>query len=57
MIYDLNKGCATNECREKAKSYGVTKVPAVAVDGKLLDCCKSGQITEKALRAAGIGSR
>ncbi|MEE9451919.1 MAG: glutaredoxin [Gammaproteobacteria bacterium] len=55
-VYDLNKGCSTNECREKAKLYGITRLPAVAVDGLLLGCCKSSDITEKDLRAAGIGS-
>ena len=34
-IYDLNKGCVTNECREKAAKYGIHRVPAVVVDGKL----------------------
>ncbi len=56
VVYDLSTGCKTNECREKAKQYGVTRVPAVVVNGKLLDCCKSGAVTEKDLRAAGIGS-
>lgn len=55
VIYDLNKGCETNECRAKAKRYGINRIPAVVVDGKLLDCCRSGAITEDALRAAGIG--
>lgn len=55
VIYDLNKGCATNECREKAKSYGVKRVPSVAVDGQLLDCCKQGPVTPEALKAAGLG--
>lgn len=56
VIYDLNKGCATNECRDKVKKYGVTRVPAVAVNGKPLDCCKGGTVTEAALRAAGVGA-
>ena len=55
IVYDLNKGCDTMECREKAKKYGVTQVPAVAVNGELLDCCKKGEITKEALEAAGIG--
>ncbi len=55
VVYDLNAGCKTNECREKAKKYGITKIPAVVVNGKILDCCKSGNVTEKELRAAGIG--
>ncbi len=57
VIYDLNAGCATNECRDKAKKYGITKVPAIVVDGRLLDCCISGTVSEKELRAAGVGTR
>ena len=55
VIYDLNSGCENNECREKAKQYGVTRVPAVAVDGRLLDCCSKGGIDVKQLKAAGVG--
>lgn len=56
IVYDLNKGCATNECRDKATQYGIVGVPAVAVDGKLVDCCKNQQpITREALIATGIG--
>ena len=40
---------------QKAKSYGVRAVPAVAVDGKLAECCKGSRLEESALRAAGIG--
>ncbi len=58
VIYDLNKGCATNECRDKAKKYGVTRLPAVAVDGRLLDCCSSkGSVEIKELQAAGVGKK
>ncbi len=55
IIYDLNKGCETNECRELAKKYGITRIPAVVVDEKLLDCCKSGGVSEESLRNAGVG--
>lgn len=55
VVYDLNKGCSTNECREKAKAYEVKRVPAVAVNGRLLDCCKQGPVTAEALKAAGVG--
>jgi glutaredoxin len=55
VVYDLHKGCATNECRDKAKEYGIRRVPAVAVDGRLLDCCRQGQVTAEALKAAGVG--
>lgn len=56
IVYDLNKGCDTNQCREKAQKLNITRLPAITVDGKLLECCKVGSISEKALRAAGIGS-
>ncbi len=55
VVYDLNKGCETNKCRELAAKYNVKQVPAVVVDGKLLDCCKGGGVTEGQLRASGIG--
>jgi hypothetical protein len=55
QVYDLREGCATNECREKATRYGITAVPAVAVNGVLLNCCRRGPIDAATLRAAGIG--
>ena len=54
QFYDLREGCATNECREKTARYGVTAVPAVAVNGVLLDCCQREPITADRLIAAGI---
>ncbi len=39
----------------KAKSYGVKRVPAVAINGKLAGCCEGG-LDEATLRAAGIGA-
>lgn len=39
----------------RAKSLGVRSVPAVAVNGKLADCCAGGGPQEGGLRAAGIG--
>ena len=54
-MYDLREGCATNECREKATRYGITAVPAVAVNGVLLDCYRRDPITANDLRRAGIG--
>lgn len=40
----------------KAKAYGINSVPTVVVDGKILDCCKRGEIMEKDLKKAGIGT-
>ncbi len=53
--YDLHEGCATNECWEKATRYGITAVPAVAVNGVVLDCCRRAPVTADRLREAGIG--
>jgi len=55
IIYDLLEGRITNECREKLNRYGITRLPAVAVNGNLLDCCKIGEVTESELRQAGVG--
>ncbi len=54
-VYDLREGCETMECREKAKAYGVTRVPAVVVDGKLCSCCEGSKVNADELRAAGVG--
>jgi hypothetical protein len=39
----------------KARRYGVARVPAVVIDGRLADCCASGGPNEETLRAAGLG--
>jgi len=51
IFYNLNE----NEGVEQAKSYGVTAVPAVAVNGALLECCKHRPITREDLKNAGLG--
>lgn len=56
QVYDLREGCATNECREKTKQYGIHRVPAVVVHGKLADCCSNQQpVSREALITAGLG--
>jgi hypothetical protein len=52
QMYDLREGSNDNDGREKARQYGI---PAVAVNGVLLDCCRRGAITAFSLREAGIG--
>ena len=49
-IYNLNESGM-----DKAKGYGVTSVPTVVVNGKVLDRCKRGKPTADDLKAAGIG--
>jgi glutaredoxin 3 len=40
----------------KAKGYGVTRVPAVVVDGHLASCCTGIGPDEPSLKAAGVGT-
>lgn len=40
----------------KATQYGVTRVPAVVVNGELADCCRLGAVDADRLRALGVGT-
>lgn len=40
---------------KRAKALGIRSIPAVAIDGKLADCCAGRGIDEQKLRAAGLG--
>ncbi len=40
---------------ERAEGLGVGALPAVAVDGRLADCCAGRGADEATLRAAGLG--
>ncbi len=50
-VYNLNENGV-----EKAKEYGVTCVPTVVVDGKIVESCKRAKPTAEDLRAAGVGT-
>lgn len=39
-----------------AKEYGIHRVPAVVVDGKIADCCGARAVDASALRALGVGA-
>ena len=39
----------------RAAILGISRVPAIVVDGALADCCASGPVDEQVLRAAGVG--
>lgn len=46
----------TSGARDKAAQYGIYRVPAVVVDGKLVDCCQNQKpVSREALIAAGVG--
>ena len=39
----------------KAKEYGITRVPAVVINGKLAECCATGAVDLTTLRGLGLG--
>jgi len=55
IIYDLTKD-DKNEIQDMAKAYGIERIPAVAVDGNLLECCEMSSVSENILIQAGVGS-
>jgi glutaredoxin len=50
-ILDMNDPAIAS----RAKGLGVRSVPAVAIDGKLADCCAGRGPDAATLKAAGIG--
>lgn len=53
QIYDMRSDPAA---QAKAAQYGVKRVPAVVVDGRLADCCEvSAGVDPATLRSLGIG--
>lgn len=50
-VLDMNQ----KDIADRARSLGIKSVPAVAVDGKLADCCSGRGPNEEKLKAAGIG--
>ena len=57
IVYNLAEPCESKVCIDKAKTYGIKALPAVAVNGKLLSCCQNQGVSETELRNAGIGQR
>jgi hypothetical protein len=51
-VHDLRESGA-----ERAREYGVQRVPAVVVNGTLAPCCQGGAVSRDQLQAAGIGQR
>ena len=39
----------------EGKRYGITRVPAVVINGKLADCCATGAVNLTTLRELGLG--
>ncbi len=55
IVYDLSDTCETKVCQEKVKEYGIKSLPAVAVNGVLLDCCQNKGVSVDKLKKAGLG--
>ena len=55
IIYDLTKD-PNKDIQHKATLYGINRIPAVVVAGKLLECCETSSVSEDILRQAGIGN-
>jgi len=50
-VLDMNEKTVA----DRAKELGVASLPAVAIDGKLADCCAGRAMDETALHRVGIG--
>ncbi len=50
-VLDMND----KEVATRATELGIRSVPAVAINGKLAECCANRGVDESTLRAAGIG--
>ncbi len=54
--YDVTVYNLKESGMDKAEGYGVTSVPTVVVNGKILDCCRGRKPTADDLKAVGIGT-
>lgn len=50
-VLDMNEP----QVAERARALGIRSVPAVAIDGKLAECCSGRGPDEAGLRTAGVG--
>lgn len=49
-VLDMNEPQVT----ARAKELGISRIPAIVVDGQLAECCVAGAVDEQVLRAAGV---
>ncbi len=55
IVYNLNEACNSKKCLDKVTKFGIKRLPAVVVDGKIADCCVTSGPTVEGLKAAGVG--
>jgi len=53
QVHDMR----TNSAQVKARQYGIKRVPAVAVNGRLAECCQQGAVDIGTLQRLGVGQR
>lgn len=52
-VHDLSVGDGSRESLDKAVQYGITRLPAVVINGELADCCSNQlPITRESLLAS-----
>ncbi len=44
------------EVAVRAAELGISRVPAIVIDGKLAECCAAVPVHEQVLRTAGMGA-
>lgn len=54
-VYDIIKLSDDKPFMSKVEGYGIKQIPAIAINGILLDCCKESVITKDRLLSAGVG--
>ena len=57
IIHNLNEEFDNPDVKDKLARYGVNRIPAVAIDGKLLGCCINNEVSRKELIDAGVGQQ
>ena len=50
-VLDMNEP----DVAARAKQLGISRVPAILIDGELAKCCTAGAVDKQVLRAAGLG--
>lgn len=55
-VYNLKDPKGATIGLEKARGYGIRRLPTVVVDGRVASCCAVGGPTVEGLRATGVGT-
>ncbi len=50
----FTEGCPL--CAEKARAYGIDRLPTVVVNGQIVGCCSQGKPDAESIRSARLES-